>query len=169
MSQSRAPAGRAVVANHSLKRCTNPGSVSGTARGGLSRISASVSRSACCSSRIGRPCRRLRAAASSFRCLSVRRTTKGDDRGAPLSGSSSTKSSFVSGRISFSRPRVFHSASMNRRLRRSGTLESSTATSGARHVGAVGGGQVPQRHRAFVVKIACGVRIGQIMTTDVAV
>lgn len=133
ISHSRAPAGGFTVANHSLNRCTNPGSVSGTARGGLSLISASASRSACCSSFVGRPRRRLRflAASSSPRCLRVRSTTNGDDSGAPVSGSSSTKSSRVSGSISFSRPPVFHRASMNSRLRRSVTLASSTATSGA--------------------------------------
>jgi hypothetical protein len=35
MSHSRLPAAGCAVANHSLKRCTNPGSVSGTARGGF--------------------------------------------------------------------------------------------------------------------------------------
>lgn len=38
----------------------------------------------------------------------------------------------------------------------------------AGHVGAVRGGQVAQRHRAFIVKVARGAGSGQIMTTDVA-
>ena len=61
---------------------------------------------------------------------------------------------------------------MNRRLRRLGTLENRTRNFGGQqvawHVGAVGG-QVSQRYRAFVVKLACDARSGQIMTTDVAV
>ena len=88
-----------------------------TARGGLSLISASASRSACCSSLAGWPRHRLRAASSSPRDLSVRSTTNGDD-----SGALSTKSARASDRISLSRPPVFHSASMNSRLRRSVTL-----------------------------------------------
>lgn len=59
MPHSRAPAGGFTVANHSLSRCTNSGSMSVTARGGLYLISASASasasRSACCSSFVERP------------------------------------------------------------------------------------------------------------------
>lgn len=58
------------------------------------------------------PAVRLRAAFSSFRCLSVRSTTNGEESGAPVSGSSSTKSTAVSGRILFSRPPVFHRVSI---------------------------------------------------------
>ena len=86
------------------------------------RISASVSRSASCSSFVGRPRRRLRAACSSFRCLRVRSTTNGELSGAPVNGSSSTKSSRVSGRISFRRPPVFHRVSMNSRFSDPGPL-----------------------------------------------
>lgn len=55
MPHSWAPAGGFTVANHSLSCCTNSGSVSGTARGGLYLISASASRFACCSSFVERP------------------------------------------------------------------------------------------------------------------
>ncbi len=62
-----APAAGCTVANHSRSRWTKAGSVRGTARGGLSRISASAIRSACCSSFVGRPRRRDRLPARFLR------------------------------------------------------------------------------------------------------
>lgn len=156
------------IANHSLKRCTNHGSVIGTARGGLSRISASVSRSASCSSFVGRP-RRL------FELPLLEGAKDHERRGERRAGERVVQHKvFFRKRQDLVKPppgipqRIDEQtlAEIGHPGEQDGHFGGQQVT---RHVGAVGSVQVSQSYRAFVVKIACGARAGQIMTADVAV
>jgi len=135
------------------------------------RISASVSRSACCSSFVGRPRRRLRTLKLSLleraqhheqgrqRCAGqriVQRKVLPRKRQYFIEPACGVPQRIDEQALA----EIEHPGQQDGHLGRQQV---------ARHVGAVGGCQVSQRQRALVVKIACGARSGQIMTTGVAV